>query len=248
MLSSSSVATYPSNCDPANVFGALEQQRMANFYFGDPFCLGVIPTYLNKVWREQGVTVVFTDQERELIAEHTVDFFSFSYYRSGVYDREFAMRSDTGGLAGKENPYLKDKAPQPWGWPVDPEGIRYTLNVLYDRYHKPLFIVENGVGLAEELDENGEIHDCFREHYIDEHIRNIHAAPEDGVDCRAYLYWGPIDIVSAGTGEMRKRYGFVYVDRFNDGHGTMERKIKDSYYHYRQIIETNGACLLGKGE
>jgi 6-phospho-beta-glucosidase len=136
-----------------------------------------------------------------------------------------------------------DKAPEPWKWPVDPDGLRYTLNVLYDRYHLPLLIVENGVGLDENLDENGTIQDDFRVHYIEEHIKNVAAAIDDGVDCRGYLYWGPIDVVSAGTGEMKKRYGFVYVDRFNDGHGTLERAIKQSYYRYKEIIESNGACL-----
>ena len=209
MMTASSVATYPYNCDPENVMGALESVRRSIFYMADPFCLGIIPTYLKKEWAHDHVTVTFTD-----------------------------------GAVGKENPYLKDKAPQPWGWAVDPVGIRYTLNVLYDRYHLPLLIVENGVGLDENLDAEGHIHDTFRNHYIDEHIRNVNAAIEDGVDCRGYLYWGPIDVVSAGTGEMKKRYGFVYVDRFNDGHGTLERKIKDSYEHYKEIIETNGECLL----
>ncbi len=243
MLTSSSVATYPYNCDPRNVFGALESQRMANFYFGDPFCLGIVPTYLKKVWKEQGVTVSFTEEELALIRKYTVDFFSFSYYRSSTYDYDYAMHGDTGGLVGKENPYLKDKAPQPWGWPVDPEGIRYTLNVLYDRYHLPLYIVENGVGLDEKLNEEGTIDDDFRVHYIEEHLKNVALALEDGVDCRGYLYWGPIDVVSAGTGEMKKRYGFVYVDRFNDGTGTLERKIKKSYYRFKEIIESNGEAL-----
>lgn len=244
MMTASSVATYPFNCDPDNVLGALETQRMAIFYMCDPFCLGVVPTYLNKVWKKDGVTVTFTDEELALIKEYTVDFLSFSYYRSTTFDREFAMRADTGGLLCRENPYLKDAAPKPWGWPVDPMGLRYTLNVLYDRYHLPLMIVENGVGLDENLDEEGKIHDDFRIHYIEEHIKNVNAAIEDGVDCRGYLYWGPIDVVSAGTGEMKKRYGFVYVDRFNDGHGTQERKIKDSYDRYKEIIESNGEILL----
>ena len=154
------------------------------------------------------------------------------------------LKVDTGGLTCRDNPYLKDKAPQPWGWAVDPVGLRYTLNVLYDRYHLPLLIVENGVGLDENIDEKGEIHDDFRVHYIEEHLKNVNDAIEDGVDCRGYLYWGPIDVVSAGTGEMKKRYGFVYVDRFNDGHGTLERKLKDSYYRYKEIIESNGEVLL----
>lgn len=244
MMTASSVATYPYNCDPENVMGALESVRRSIFYMADPFCLGIIPTYLKKEWSHDHVTVTFTDEERELIRKNTVDFLSFSYYKSSTYDKDVNLRVDTGGAVGKENPYLKDKAPQPWGWAVDPVGIRYTLNVLYDRYHLPLLIVENGVGLDENLDAEGHIHDTFRNHYIDEHIRNVNAAIEDGVDCKGYLYWGPIDVVSAGTGEMKKRYGFVYVDRFNDGHGTLERKIKDSYEHYKEIIETNGECLL----
>ena len=248
MLTSSSVACYPYTCDPKNVLGALESQRMANFYFGDPFCLGIVPTYLKKVWKKDGVTVNFTDEELAMIKEYTVDFFSFSYYRSSVYDLDYAMKTDTGGLVGKENPYLRDKAPKPWGWPVDPEGIRYTLNVLYDRYHLPLYIVENGVGLDENLDENGTIEDDFRIHYIKEHIKNVNLAIEDGVDCRGYLYWGPIDVVSAGTGEMKKRYGFVYVDRFNDGHGTLERAKKKSYEWYKELCESNGESALKEDE
>ena len=129
------------------------------------------------------------------------------------------------------------------GWPVDPEGLCYTLNVLYDRYHIPLLIVENGVGLDENLNENGTIDDDFRIHYIEEHVKNVARALEDGVDCRGYLYWGPIDVVSAGTGEMKKRYGFVYVDRFNDGHGTLARAKKKSYDRYKAIIESNGGIL-----
>ncbi|MCD7808138.1 MAG: family 1 glycosylhydrolase [Erysipelotrichaceae bacterium] len=244
MLTCSGIAIYPYNCNPENVLGALDMQRRNIFYFGDPFCLGIVPSYLDKVWKEDGVTVSFTDEELALIKEYTVDFFSFSYYRSTTYDVGVNVKGDTGGLVGKDNPYLVDKAPQPWGWAVDPAGLRYTLNVLYDRYHLPLLIVENGVGLDENLDENGHIDDKFRVHYIEEHIKNVHAAIEDGVDCRGYLYWGPIDVVSAGTGEMKKRYGFVYVDRFNDGHGTLERKIKNSYYRYKEIIESNGEVLI----
>lgn len=244
MLTCSGVATYPYDCNPVNVLGALEQQRLNIFYMGDPFCLGIIPTYMKRWWQDEGVTVNFTDEELALIKENTVDFFSFSYYRSSTYDENVNVRVDTGGLSGRENPFLVDKAPQPWGWAVDPAGLRYTLNILYDRYHLPMMIVENGVGLDENLDENGEIHDSFREHYIEEHLKNVHEAILDGVDCRAYLYWGPIDVVSAGTGEMKKRYGFVYVDRFNDGHGTLERKIKDSYKRYKEIIESNGEVLL----
>ena len=244
MLTCSGVATYPANCDPANIRCALEAQRNNVFYFGDPFCLGIVPTYLKRRWEADGVTVEFTADELELIAQNTVDFFSFSYYRSTVVGAAVNLGGDTSGLTGIDNPFLKDKAPEPWKWPVDPDGLRYTLNVLYDRYHLPLLIVENGVGLDEDLGDDGTIHDDFRVHYIEEHLKCVHEAILDGVDCRGYLYWGPIDVVSAGTGEMRKRYGFVYVDRFNDGHGTLERAVKQSYWRYKEIIESNGACLL----
>ena len=244
MMTASSVATYPYNCDPENILGTLDAQRRNIFYMADCFCLGIIPTYLNKEWKEAGVTVTFTEEELALIKKYTVDFLSFSYYRSTTFDKDVNLKVDTSGLVCRDNPYLKDQAPKPWGWAVDPAGLRYTLNVLYDRYHLPLMIVENGVGLDENLDEEGKIHDDFRVHYIEEHIKNVHAAIEDGVDCRGYLYWGPIDVVSAGTGEMKKRYGFVYVDRFNDGHGTLERKTKESYNRYKEIIESNGEVLL----
>jgi len=142
------------------------------------------------------------------------------------------------------NPYLKETSPAPYNWPVDPVGLRYVLNVLYDRYNLPLFVVENGIGLIEEPGEDGTIHDEFRQRYIKEHLRNVHEAILDGVDVMGYLYWGPIDVVSAGTGEMSKRYGFVYVDRQNDGSGTLERSKKESFGFYQDICQSNGDCLL----
>ena len=128
-------------------------------------------------------------------------------------------------------------------WPVDPEGLRLLINMFEDRYHLPQFIVENGIGLDENLDENGKIDDPFRVRYLEQHLKQVALAIEDGCNVMGYLWWGPIDVVSAGTGEMKKRYGFVYVDRFNDGHGTLERKIKNSYYRYKEIIESNGEVL-----
>lgn len=244
MLTSSSVATYPYNCNPDNVWGAYDTVRMANFYFGDAFCFGEIPGYVQRVWREHDFQPIMNDVELQLMKENTVEFFSLSYYRSSTYDQDYANGGDTGGITGKENPYLEGCSPKPWSWPIDPKGIRYILNVLYDRYHLPLFIVENGIGLDETLDENGHIDDAFRMKYVEDHLHYVHEAILDGVEVMGYLYWGPIDVVSAGTGEMRKRYGFVYVDRFNDGHGTLERHIKNSYYRYKEIIESNGEILL----
>ena len=180
----------------------------------------------------------------KLIRDYTIDFISYSYYRSAVYAVDANMISNTGGIKGKSNPYLKECSPQPWAWPVDPKGLRYTMNILNDRYHLPQFIVENGIGLDENLDENGKIDDPFRVRYLEQHLKQIHEAILDGVPCIGYLWWGPIDVVSAGTGEMKKRYGFVYVDRFNDGHGTLERVKKNSYDRYKEIIESNGEVLF----
>lgn len=247
MLTCSGVATYPYDCNPENVWGAYDAQRMGVFYFGDPFCLGEIPGYVKRIWKEKGLTPEnMKDEDVKLIHDYPVDFFSFSYYRSSTYDVEVAMSQDTGGLKGKENPFLKECSPKPWSWPVDPKGLRYTLNVLYDRYRIPMFIVENGIGLDENLDENGKIDDPFRVRYLKQHLVEVEEAIEDGVDCIGYLWWGPIDVVSAGTGEMKKRYGFVYVDRFNDGHGTLERVKKNSYDVFKGIIESNGENLKGE--
>ena len=244
MLTCSSVATYPYDCNPDNVFGAYNTVRLNNFYFGDVFCLGEIPGYVKRVWREHDCAPEMREDELQLIKENTVAFFSFSYYRSSTYDQSVGMDGNTGGLKGRANPFVKECSPEPWCWPVDPKGIRYVMNILYDRYHLPLFIVENGIGLDENLDETGHIHDEYRMYYIKEHLKYVHEAILDGVECMGYLYWGPIDVVSAGTGEMKKRYGFVYVDRLNDGHGTLERKLKDSYEEYKEIIETNGDSIL----
>lgn len=246
MMTASSVATYPYNCDPDNVMGALTAQRFSNFYFTDPNCLGIIPGYVKRLWKEHDCAPEMSEEGLQLIKDYTVDFLSFSYYRSSTYDKDVENGSDTGGLTGKENPYLTGCSPEPWCWPIDPKGIRYVLNTYYDRYHLPLFIVENGIGLDENINENGTIEDDFRMEYVEDHLKYVHEAILDGVEIMGYLYWGPIDVVSAGTGEMKKRYGFVYVDRFNDGSGTLERKIKQSYYKYKEIIESNGENLIKK--
>ena len=243
MLTSSCVATYPYSCDPDDVWGAYDIQRISNFYFGDPFCLGIIPGYVKRIWNEKGIKPEISEEELQLIRKYTVDFYSFSYYRSGTFSKEVENAFDTGGIKGKKNPYLKAESPKPWNWPVDPKGIRYVLNVLYDRYHLPLFIVENGIGLDEHPDDDGQIADQFRRQYVRDHLIQVREALLDGVEIMGYLYWGPIDIVSAGTGEMKKRYGFVYVDRDNDGNGTLERMKKDSFAWYKKVIESNGEDL-----
>ena len=251
MLSQSAIATYPETCNPDDVLGAQRTQRLHSF-FSDVMLKGRYPGYVRRIFDELGVELEIAEGDMDLIAAYTNDYFAFSYYRSAVYSTR-ALEANipsvkgggltSGAVGAVANPYLSGTSPEPWCWPIDPKGLRYVCNYLQDRYDVPLFIVENGIGLDENLDESGHIHDPFRVEYTRDHLLQVEQAILDGCDIMGYLYWGPIDVVSAGTGEMRKRYGFVYVDRFNDGHGTLERVKKDSYDWYRRVIETNGDAL-----
>ena len=237
MCSFSSIATYPINADPLNVMGCMNFKR-TQFFFTDVMCKGEYPGYVKRIWEEENCHPVFEEGDLEILKKYTNDYIAFSYYRSAVYDYTKEMRADTGGAIGLDNPYLKGKSPKPWEWPIDEVGFRIVCNELTDRYNLPLFPVENGIG----LDENEEttMHDDARRSYLYNHLVQLHEAIKDGCDVLGYLWWGPIDIVSAGTGEMKKRYGFVYVDRHNDGTGDMHRAKKGSFDYYKEIIERNG--------
>lgn len=237
MLSLSNV--YPHTCDPKDVFETMELRRRSLF-FGDVMIRGEYPSYTAKIWDEDGVQVEMEQGDEEIIKCYTSDFLSFSYYRTTTHKFGNPFYGDTGGDEGTPNPYLDST---PWGWQIDPIGLRFTLNELYDRYQLPLFLVENGLGQIDKIDANGEIHDNYRIEYIKNHIKEMKKAIKDGVDIMGYTYWGPIDIVSAGTGEMKKRYGFIYVDRDNKGNGTMERKKKASFKWYADLIEHNGNTI-----
>lgn len=243
MLALSSNATYPYSCNPDDVFGSLETRRNAYFWL-DGFCKGKYSKFAYKRFNDAGKVPTMKEGDLDLIKNNTVDFIAFSYYRSSVFASDSTLTVDTTGGIGKENPYLKEKAPKPYESVLDPKGLRFILNDLQDRYDLPMFIVENGTGLDEHRDENKQLSDPFRVHYIKEHVKELAKAIEDGCDIMGYLYWGPLDIVSAGTGEMKKRYGFVYVDRFNDGTGTLERSKKESYKFYKELIESNGQNVL----
>ena len=143
-------------------------------------------------------------------------------------------------MMGIPNPYLKSSE---WGWQIDPDGLRYYLNEVYNRYQVPLMVVENGLGAVDKVEEDGSIHDTYRIDYLREHIKAMNEAINDGVDVIAYTMWGCIDLVSASTGEMKKRYGFIYVDKDNDGNGTLDRSRKDSFYWYKKVISSNGEDL-----
>lgn len=237
MISSSNI--YPATCHPEDVWGTMQLRRRTLMY-ADVMMNGEYPYYAKRMLRDYGVELCIEEGDLECLRKNTCDYLAFSYYRTNTFDRHMEIGVDTGGISGADNPYLEKTA---WGWAVDPLGLRYTLNELYDRYRAPLFIVENGIGVADEFDEDGKIHDSYRIDYIRAHVKAVREALEDGVDVMGYLYWGPIDIVSAGTGEMSKRYGFIYVDRDDEGNGSLDRVTKDSYRWFGRLIASNGASI-----
>mgnify|MGYP002768869583 CR=1 FL=1 len=232
--------TYPMTCKPEDVFSNYNLRRKRTF-MADVMLKGAYPAYMPRLWREANAQIDILPGEIELLRENTCDYLGFSYYRTMAHKADGnALRINTGGAIGEDNPYLKKTE---WGWAVDPLGLRYTCNELYDRYRKPLFIAENGIGIVDEISPDGKIHDAERISYLKDHLKALKESIEDGCDILGYTWWGPIDIVSAGTGEMKKRYGFIYVDRDNEGNGTLERKKKDSFSAYQEIIATNGQYL-----
>ncbi len=231
--------TYPHTCKPEDVFETMELRRRS-LLFGDVMIRGEYPAYMARIWDEEDVKIETEPGDEELLKKYTSDFLGFSYYRTSTHEYGQPFCGDTGGDQGTPNPYLETT---PWGWQIDPLGLRYTLKELNVRWQIPLFVVENGLGQVDVPDANGQIHDSYRTDYLRRHLQAVKDAIRDGVEVMGYTYWGPIDIVSAGTGEMKKRYGFVYVDRDNEGHGTMERRKKDSFDYYAHVIATNGAEL-----
>ncbi|MBV7275884.1 glycoside hydrolase family 1 protein [Clostridium sp. PL3] len=238
------VPNYPLTSKPSDVLKAMEQDRQ-NLFFGDVHARGEYPRYMNRFFKENNIEIKMEPGDKEIL-KHTVDFISFSYYMSAcaTADPEKGVKGRGNLIGGVSNPYLEASD---WGWQIDPEGLRYILNVFYDRYQKPLFIVENGLGAVDELitDENGNktVNDDYRINYLNDHLVQVAEAIEDGVDLMGYTTWGCIDLVSASTAELKKRYGFIYVDRHDDGSGTLERYKKKSFNWYKEVIATNGASL-----
>lgn len=236
---------YPNTPHPRDVLAAQQADRR-NYFFIDVQSRGEYPAYALKELEREGIEIPFEEGDKELLKEHTVDFVSFSYYASRVASGDPENTDSTEGnvIASVKNPYLEASE---WGWQIDPLGLRITMNDIYDRYQKPLFIVENGLGAVDTPDENGYVEDDYRISYLAEHIRAMKDAVElDGVDLMGYTTWGCIDLVSASTGEMKKRYGFIYVDRDNEGKGTLKRTPKKSFDWYKKVIETNGEDLNNK--
>lgn len=233
-------ATYPHTCNPADVLKAQREQREHNFYCGDVQVRGAYPAWAPSVWKREGVTIEVSDEDAATLKAGTVDFYSFSYYMSATASAD--PKASEGGniFGGAGNPYLEKSD---WGWAIDPEGLKYYLEEVYDRYQIPLMIVENGLGAVDEVEPDGSIHDPYRIDYLRRHIQQMDEAIADGVDLMGYTMWGCIDLVSASTGEMKKRYGFIYVDKDNDGNGTLERRRKDSFHWYKKVIASNGEDL-----
>lgn len=233
---------YPNTCSPDDVWKAIEMDRN-NYFFIDVQSRGTYPAYALKYFERNKLNIDMTEDDLELIRSNTVDYIGFSYYSSRLTSSQPEISSKTAGnvMGSLKNPYLKTSD---WGWQIDPVGLRITINELYDRYQKPLFIVENGLGAVDQPDERGRIEDDYRIEYLKAHIQEmIKAVEEDGVDLIGYTPWGCIDLVSASTGEMKKRYGFIYVDRDNQGNGTLKRSRKKSFYWYKKVISTNGRDL-----
>lgn len=237
-----SMPTYPLTPAPADMLAVMAAEH-ANFVYGDVHVRGRYPGYFLRTLREKGIELEITDADRELLT-NTVDFVSFSYYMSVCASADPAATSGRGNLlGGVPNPTLEASE---WGWQIDPVGLRIVLNQFWDRWQKPLFIVENGLGAKDELvevDGTPTVLDDYRIAYLNDHLVQVGEAIADGVDVLGYTTWGCIDLVSASTAQMSKRYGFVYVDRNDDGSGTLERYRKKSFDWYADVIRTDGASL-----
>jgi 6-phospho-beta-glucosidase len=193
-----------------------------------------------KNFERRGITIKMQENDQEILKANTVDFLSFSYYMSIAESCDpDSERTPGNTVFGVKNPYLPSTD---WGWQIDPKGLRISLIDLYDRYNVPLMIVENGMGAIDKI-ENGKIHDTYRINYFKEHFKQMKAAIDEGVELIGFTSWGPIDLISAGTSQMSKRYGFIYVDLDDEGNGTYQRLKKDSFYWYQKVIATNGASI-----
>lgn len=233
---------YAYDCNPVNQLETLKETQAFNFYCADVQAGGKYPYYARRLWKSQGVVLDIQPEDLALIKQHTVDYIGFSYYMSSTINKTNpdAVSAQGNLLGGARNPFLEASD---WGWEIDPVGLRIALNQLYDRYEKPLFIVENGLGAVDKPDENHFIADDYRINYLRQHIAAMAEAIEDGVDLMGYTPWGCIDLVSMSTGEMSKRYGLIYVDLDDKISGTGNRYKKKSFHWYQKVIATNGADI-----
>lgn len=231
---------YPETCSPDDVLEALKEDQM-NLFFTDVQVRGYYPSFMLSYFEENDIKIDMLPGDEEILLQHTVDYLSFSYYMSMVASGVPDKKKEKGNFfSGVKNPYLESSD---WGWQIDPKGLRITLKKMYDRYQVPLFIVENGLGAYDKVEADGSINDDYRIDYMRAHIEQMNEAIKEGVDLMGYTSWGCIDLISASTSEMSKRYGFIYVDQDDYGNGTLERSKKKSFDWYKQVITTNGEKL-----
>ena len=233
---------YPYTCHPKDVFFTQQYCQIHNNIAGDVHVRGTYPGFAMRYFAEHNLDIKMMPEDAGILKEGTVDFVSISYYSSNCVSltREDAEKTQGNGTVNIKNPYLKASD---WGWQIDALGLRYVLNQIYDRYQIPIMIVENGLGAVDEISEDGKIHDDYRIDYMRQHIREMKEAVCDGVDLMGYTCWGCTDVVSASTGEVKKRYGLIFVNKFDDGTGDLSRRRKDSFYWYKKVIESNGEIL-----
>ena len=231
---------YPYSCNPEDVM--LSYKRMTrDLYQIDAMCYGKFPEYKLREYQRLGIHLTVIEEDRRSFKDGKLDFLGINYYASEVSIAKETPDMKKAFFGGVKNPYLVESD---WGWSVDPIGLRYILNVVDKRYQLPIMITENGIGAVDTVEPDGSIHDTYRIEYLQQHLTTLkQAVIEDDVNCIGYLMWGPIDLVSATTGEMKKRYGFIYVDKHDDGSGSMKRIPKDSFYWYQDVIKTNGKNL-----
>ena len=236
------ILTYPYSCNPADIQAEIDFAKGFKNFYTDVQCRGYYPAYKLKEYERQGIIIKKEPGDDEIIKAGTVDYIGFSYYNSSAIQAK-PKGDKTGGnqIGGVKNPYVTESE---WGWPIDPMGIRIAMNQLWDRYQLPLMIVENGLGAKDTIEADGSINDDYRIDYMAKHIEEMKKAIDlDGVELWGYTPWGCIDLVSAGTGEMRKRYGMIYVDMDDEGNGNLNRYKKKSFYWYKKVIESNGEDL-----
>ena len=234
------ITVYPLTCRPEDVLLTQQEDLMRNCFCGDVQVKGEYPWYIKRYFERNNIHFPTLPEDAELLRRGTVDFYSFSYYMTNcVTGQKDAAQVSGNIMGGAKNPYLEASE---WNWQIDPVGLRYTLNHVYDRYGLPIMITENGLGARDTL-VDGQVHDDYRIAYLKAHIEQMRLAIDDGVELVGYTPWSAIDLVSVSTGEVEKRYGFVYVDKDNAGSGTMRRYRKDSFYWYKNVIATNGETL-----
>ena len=234
-------AAYPFTCHPEDVLLAQQSMMINNYFCGDVQVRGAYPSYAKRYFKENNIKIIWGKDDVEILKNGTVDFYSFSYYMSNCVSSDKTTEKTAGNMSvGTKNPYLKTSQ---WGWQIDPIGLRWYLNEVYGRYQIPLFVAENGLGAIDTVETDGTVHDNYRIDYMRSHISAIKEAIKDGVDVMGYTCWGCIDLISASTGEMKKRYGMIYVDKDNDGHGSLSRIRKDSFYWYKKVIASHGEDL-----